>query len=92
MSRLFLDLLDPSDENQACCGSILPEAAPNGAAWVIEQSLVEESIMTEKIVNPETDDARSSDTPETNKRRDALAKTAREGLHKAVSESDLKAK
>src|SRR4029078_9953757 len=32
--------------------------------------LTEGSIMTEKIVNPETDDARSSDTPESNKRRD----------------------
>jgi hypothetical protein len=42
--------------------------------------------MVDKPVEPETDDARSSDTPEANKRRDDLAKAARNGLHKAVSD------
>lgn len=34
----------------------------------------------------ETDDARSTDTPEANKNRDALAKKAEEGLNKAVQD------
>jgi hypothetical protein len=41
--------------------------------------------MADKPAEPETDDARSSDTPEANKRRADLAKAARDGLHKAVS-------
>lgn len=42
--------------------------------------------MTGKPIDPETDDARSSDTSEANKRRDDLAKAAKDGLRKAVSD------
>jgi hypothetical protein len=40
--------------------------------------------MTGKPVEPETDDARSSDTPEADRRRDDMAKAAEKGLRKAT--------
>ncbi len=44
--------------------------------------------MTEQKIEPETDDARASDTENAKKRRKALEEGARKGLHKAVSDSN----
>jgi len=51
-------------------------------------SLTKKGIVTEKTANRETDDTRSSDTPESNKRPDDLAKNAREGLQMMSSKVD----
>jgi len=43
--------------------------------------------MTEKQIEPESDDARASDTEDAKQRREALEEDARKGFHKAVVDS-----
>jgi hypothetical protein len=50
--------------------------------------------MTKRETSPEatpreTDDARSTDSPAADRRRNDLAKAAAKGLHRAVKETDL---
>jgi len=42
-----------------------------------------------EAIPPETDDARSIDSPAADRHRDDLAKAAAKGLHRAVKETDL---
>lgn len=44
---------------------------------------------TPEAIPPETDDARSIDSPAADRHRDDLAKAAAKGLHRAVKETDL---
>jgi hypothetical protein len=44
--------------------------------------------MTGKPAEPETDDARLSDTPDADRTRDDMAKAAEKGLRKAASDNE----